>query len=40
MNRRNFTKTIGLGAIGIQTYAASHSEGLFEVNLNKVEGSK
>lgn len=35
MNRRNFTKTMGLVAIGIQTYAASHNEGLFEVNLNK-----
>ncbi len=35
MNRRNFTKTMGLAAIGIQTYAASHGEGLFEVNLNK-----
>ena len=37
MNRRNFTKTMGLAAIGIQTYAASHNEGLFEVNLNKSE---
>ena len=35
MNRRNFTKTMGLAAIGIQSFAASHSEGLFEVNLNK-----
>lgn len=35
MKRRSFTKTIGLAAIGIQTYAASNSEGLFEFKLNK-----
>ncbi len=37
MNRRNFTKIIGLSAIGIQTYAASHSDNLFAIKLNKLE---
>lgn len=35
MNRRNFTKTIGLGVIGIQAYATSSSEELFKLNLNE-----
>ena len=35
MDRRNFTKTIGLAAIGVQTYAAGSSEVLFIENLNK-----
>lgn len=35
MDRRNFTKTVGLAAIGIQTYAASSSLDVFNVNINK-----
>lgn len=35
MNRRKFTKTIGLGAIGVQMYAVSVSENLSGFNLNK-----
>ena len=34
MDRRNFTKTMGLAAIGIQTYATTSSQDLFELNLN------